>query len=98
MINTDLNREISEDALPEFTIENVADSILGPVVRLHRTYVKIGHNHLGDEFPVYTRSETVDLPAFIASAIPDYGLDDDCRVIRCRIEFGDVFDQWGRSA
>lgn len=95
MIDSSLNRELGSDANDH---ESGVDSVLGPVVKLHRTYIKVGHNALGKEIAVYTRYETVDLPALVAAMMPDYGLDDDCRVIRSRIEFGDVLDQWGGSA
>ena len=95
MVNSSLNRELGNDVHDD---ESDVDSMLGPVVRLHRTYIKVGHNQNGDEVAVYTRSETVDLPALVAVMMPDYGLDDDCRVIRSRTEFGDVLDQWGGSA
>lgn len=103
MINANINKELGDDDtgasvdLDSMSSATVA-SILGPVVRLTRTYQKIGYNSFGNEIVLYERTETIDIEALVAATLVDYGLDPDCRVIRSSIDFGNVLDQWGGSA
>ena len=107
MINTNLNKElgdddpgepISEDNIDEVLPYTTIASVLGPVIKLTRTYQKIGYNSLGKEIVVYEHTETIDVEVLVATTLVNYGLDPDCRVVRSRIDFGNVLDQWGGSA